>query len=113
MPDGKIQPEFVGQLKSMGEWLGKNGESIYGTRGGPVTPRPWGVTTQKGKKIYFHILDWQDTLLPLPKMPGIIRSAKFLKTGRKVDIIDTSAGLVFNLPKEALDPIDTIIVLEM
>jgi alpha-L-fucosidase len=113
MPDGKIQPEFVEQLKSMGEWLGKNGESIYGTRGGPATPRPWGVTTQKGKKIYFHILDWQDTLLPLPKMPGIIRSAKFLKTGRKVDIIDTSAGLVFNLPKESLDPIDTIIVLEM
>ena len=113
MPDGKIQPEFVGQLKSMGEWLSKNGESIYGTRGGPVTPRPWGVTTQKGKKIYFHILDWQDTLLPMPKMPGIIRSAKFLKTGRKADIIDTGAGLVFNLPKEALDPIDTVIVLEM
>jgi alpha-L-fucosidase len=113
MPDGKIQPEFVTQLKSMGEWLGKNGESIYGTRGGPVTPRPWGVTTQKGKKIYFHILDWQDTLLPMPKMPGIIRSAKFLKTGRKADIIDTGAGLVFNLPKDALDPIDTIIVLEM
>lgn len=113
MPDGKIQPEFVTQLKSMGEWLSNNGESIYGTRGGPVTPRPWGVTTQKGKKIYFHILDWQDTLLPMPKMPGIIRSAKFLKTGRKADIIDTGAGLVFNLPQEALDPIDTIIVLEM
>ena len=49
----------------------------------------------------------------MPKMPGIIRSAKFLKTGRKADIIDTTAGLVFNLPKEAMDPIDTIIVLEM
>ncbi|HEX2520529.1 MAG TPA: alpha-L-fucosidase [Terriglobia bacterium] len=113
MPDGTIQPEFAKQLRSMGDWLKKNGESIYGTRGGPLAPRPWGVTTQKGKKIYFHVLDWQDSLLPLPKMPGIIRSAKLLKTGSKADIIDTGSGLVFNLPKEAMDPIDTIIVLEM
>jgi hypothetical protein len=30
-----------------------------------------------------------------------------------VDIIDTGAGLVLNLPKEAMDPIDTIVVLEI
>ena len=35
------------RLKEIGAWLAKNGESIYGTRGGPVTPRPWGVTTQE------------------------------------------------------------------
>jgi alpha-L-fucosidase len=113
LPDGTIQPEFVKQLRSMGEWLNQNGESIYGTRGGPITPRPWGVTTQKGRKVYFHILDWQDSLLPLPKLPGIIRNAKFLKTGRKVDIIDSGSGLLLNLPAEAMDPIDTIIVLEI
>jgi len=119
MPDGTIQPQFVRQLRTMGEWLQRNGESIYGTRGGPVSPRPWGVTTQKGKKIYFHILNWQESLLPLPKMSGIIRSARFLKTGRRVDIVDVGSGtpggssLVLSLPKEAMDPIDTIVVLEM
>lgn len=119
MPDGTIQPQFVKQLRTMGEWLQRNGESIYGTRGGPVSPRPWGVTTQKGKKIYFHILNWQESLLPLPKMSGIIRSARFLKTGRRVDIVDVGSGtpdgssLVLSLPKDAIDPIDTIVVLEM
>ena len=84
-----------------------------------MSPRPWGVTTQKGKKIYFHILNWQESLLPLPKMSGIIRSARFLKTGRRVDIVDVGSGtpggssLVLSLPKEAMDPIDTIVVLEM
>jgi alpha-L-fucosidase len=113
MPNGKIQPEFVTRLKAMGEWLSRNGEAIYGTREGPISPRPWGVSTQKGNKVYLHILDWQDQLLPLPKMHGLIRSAKFLKSGHRVDIIDTGQGLVINFAQEALDPIDTIIVLEL
>ncbi|MGH9673234.1 MAG: alpha-L-fucosidase, partial [Bryobacteraceae bacterium] len=45
MPSGRIQPEFVERLREMGQWMRKNGESIYGTRGGPIAPRPWGVTT--------------------------------------------------------------------
>ena len=80
MPNGKIQPEFVERLHAMGEWLRKNGESIYGTRGGPVTPRPWGVTTQKAGKIYVHVFDWSDELLALPKLANV-RSAALLGSG--------------------------------
>ena len=47
--------------------MGRHGESIYGTRGGPVTPRPWGVTTQKGDTVYVHLLDWDDAVLSLPR----------------------------------------------
>ncbi|PYV92604.1 MAG: alpha-L-fucosidase [Acidobacteria bacterium] len=113
LPTGTIQPEFVTQLKAMGQWISKNGDSIYGTRGGPIAPRPWGVTTHKGNKVYLHILDWQDTQLPIPPLRGIIRSAKFMKTGRKADLIDTGYGLVLLIPEGAIDPIDTIVVLEM
>jgi alpha-L-fucosidase len=113
MPNGKIQPEFITRLKAMGDWLSHNGEAIYGTREGPISPRPWGVSTQKGNKVYLHILDWQDKLLPLPNMNGLIRSARYMKTGHRVDIIDTGQGLVINFAQEVLDPIDTIIVLEM
>jgi alpha-L-fucosidase len=49
MPDGRIQPEFAERLRDVGAWLAAHGESIYGTRGGPVTPRPWGVTTHEGE----------------------------------------------------------------
>ncbi len=38
MPDGRIEPRQVAVLKQVGAWLDKNGESIYGTRGGPWKP---------------------------------------------------------------------------
>ena len=66
-PDGTIQPEFVKRLAEVGDWLKANGETIYGTRGGPVTPRPWGVTTQKGDRVFVHVLDWKDSVLALPR----------------------------------------------
>ena len=30
---------------AMGQWLKENGRSIYATRGGPIKPQKWGVTT--------------------------------------------------------------------
>ncbi len=60
MPDGTIQPESVSRLTEIGQWLDRRGEAVYGTRGGPIAPRPWGVTTQKGDRVYLHILDWAD-----------------------------------------------------
>ena len=112
MPNGKVQPEFVERLREMGQWLGQNGESIYGTRGGPVTPRPWGVTTAKGKKVYVHVLDWNDELLALPKMPKI-RSASTLQGGAKVEFTQQTSGVTVRIPAAARDAIDTILVLEM
>ncbi len=41
-PDGTIQPEAVERLRAIGDWLGTYGRSIYGTRGGPVSPARMG-----------------------------------------------------------------------
>ncbi len=111
MPNGKIQPEFVTRLAEIGEWLKANGESIYGTRGGPFTPRNWGAVTQKSNKVYVHVLDWRDELLAIPAISNV-RSASILKTDQKVDLRDVNGGLLLRLPKERPDPVDTIIVLE-
>ncbi len=112
MPTGEIQPEFVERLRAVGKWLEKNGDSIYGTRGGPVAPRPWGVTTQKGGKIYVHILDWRDPALLLPKLERQIAGATMLGTGEKVDVIAADYGTVLKLPASANDPVDNIVVLQ-
>ena len=56
-PDGKLPDQAVERLKHIGRFLKANGESIYGTRGGCVPPQAWGVTTQKGKTLYIHILN--------------------------------------------------------
>jgi alpha-L-fucosidase len=109
MPNGKIQTEFSERLHAVGEWLRKNGDSIYGTRGGPVKPRPWGVTTQKAGKIYVHVLDWPDQLLALPKLANVTK-ASLLMNGESVEVRQVDDGTILRLP-DGRDPIDTIIVL--
>jgi len=110
MPTGKIQPEFVERLRGMGQWLGRNGESIYGTRGGPIPPDSWGVTTQKPGKVYVHIMNWKGNLLALSKMPPVT-SAKLLTSGTSVGITPIEGGIVLRLP-EGRDDADTVVVLE-
>ena len=110
MPNGKIQPEFVERLHAMGQWLRKYGDSIYGTRGGPVKPRPWGVTTQKGTRIYVHILDWNDEVLALPKIPVIYKASLFAN-GTPVEFQQVNGATLLRLPSKSIDPIDTVVVL--
>jgi alpha-L-fucosidase len=112
-PDGTIQPEFVERLHQMGRWLSKYGDAFYGTRGGPLTPRPWGVTTQKGNKIYLHILDWPDESLVLPRISKQIKSAKFLKDGSRVEFVQNKYGFLVKIPDTARDEYDTIIEIEL
>ncbi|MCQ2386014.1 MAG: alpha-L-fucosidase [Clostridia bacterium] len=61
-PDGTIPEKSVSVLKTVGEWLKKNGESIYGTTAAPDMPYllPWGNITAKdgGKTLYFHVQNY-------------------------------------------------------
>jgi len=103
-PDGTIQPEFVERLQEMGQWMAKNGESIYGTRGGPIAPEVWGVSTQKEGRVFIHLLDWDKNTFPLP----LAAEAAFLfSDGTQLPIIDGEIQL------PTLDPIDTIIELKL
>lgn len=114
MPNGKIQPEFVKTLGEMGQWMQKHGETIYGTRGGPVDARNWGVTTAKGDKVYVHILDWQDRQLTLPAMAGKIRSAKLFTDKTPVKFTQSPEGVVLTMNSApSTDAIDTIIELDV
>jgi alpha-L-fucosidase len=112
-PDGTIQPEFVERLREVGEWVAKNGQTVYGTRGGPFPPRPWGVSTRKGSRVYLHVLDWSDPVLALPRSPVRVRSASYLKDGRAVTFTEQKDALLLRLDPAAADPIDTIVVLEL
>jgi alpha-L-fucosidase len=112
-PDGTIQPEFVSRLKEVGDWLATNGESIYGTRGGPIPPRPWGVTTHRGDRVYMHVLDWPDKVLALPRPSRAVAGARYLKDGREVPFRLEDDALLLRLDPAAADPIDTIVVLQL
>ncbi len=114
MPTGKIQPEFVERLHEMGQWLKKNGESIYAMRGGPVAPQKWGVTThaKDGDKIYVHVLDPNTREVKLPGMSKYFNgSATLLHGGAAKMKLTPTDELIVELPTEGRDAIDTIVVL--
>lgn len=111
-PDGTIQDEFVTRIREMGDWLKVNGASIYGTHGGPITPRPWGVTTQAKGKVYVHILDWPDTALAIPRMPVPVKKASLLANGKPVTVKEIDQGHLLSIPPDGRDANDTVVVLE-
>lgn len=113
MPNGKIQPDHVTLLKQMGEWLAKNGETIYETEGGPLTARDWGVTTQKGNRVFVHILKWHDESLLIPSWGKKIRSAKLFADGSRVKFLQNDYGILLSIPKDKMDDVDTIVELEV
>jgi alpha-L-fucosidase len=112
-PDGTIQAEHAERLEKVGQWLARNGESVYGTRGGPMAARSWGVTTQKGDRVYVHVLDWKDAVLALPRPPRPVKSASYLSGGKPVRFTLDKDSLLLRLDTAALDPIDTIVVLQL
>ena len=113
MPNGKIQQEHIASLKSVGEWLAANGETIYGTRGGPLSARDWGVTTQKDNKVYVHILNWFDESLTIPSWGKKIKSAKLFSDKSTLKFIENEYGITIKVPKTKMDPLDTIVELEI
>ena len=96
-PDGALPAAALERLDSMGRWLRANGETIYGTQAGPVSPRSWGVTTRRGDKIYVHILDWPDEELFVPVRDERIRQAVRFADKRAVAFSQDKAGVTLRL----------------
>ena len=110
-PDGTIQPEAVQRLREVGRWFRTYGESIRGTRGGPIPPRAWGATTRRGDTVYVHVLDWPDPLLTIPDIGARVTRAYELATGDPVPVRESDGALTITLPQRTGEP-DRVIVLD-
>ena len=65
-PDGTLPDESLQRLEAMGRWMGKFGETIYGTTAGIVPEQPWGVSTRKGHRNFLFVFkDTSEVLVPL------------------------------------------------
>lgn len=111
-PGGALPDLALNRLKAMGEWLKQYGETIYGTRGGIIAPHDWGVSTQRGNKLYVHILDCMDSSLYLPTGNRKVKSAKVFATGKPVRFTKTGDGITVNMD-EAPKEIDYILELTL
>jgi alpha-L-fucosidase len=111
-PTGEIAADQQAVLRQMGQWLEKHGESLYGTRGGPLRNGEWGGATHKGNAIYLHIFKWNGDTVSLPPLKAKVLRATSL-TGGTPTIDQSDAGVKATLPPEQQDKIDTVIKLEL
>jgi alpha-L-fucosidase len=109
-PDGEIDPPQAQRLREIGEWLGKYGKSIYGTRGGPFLPGTYGVSTHRDNLIYVHILNWTTDKLVLPAITTRIVGASLLGGGT-ASFTQTGQSIELLVPPADRSDIDTVVVL--
>ena len=112
-PDGQIDPAQASRLHEIGQWLSLNGESIYGTRGGPWLPGAYGVSTHNGKLAYVHVLQPpSNSVLVLPALPVQVVKATIVQ-GNDVPFQQTTQYLTLHLPSDTPNVIDMIVKLEL
>lgn len=113
MPDGRIEARQLKILKQVGDWLNKNGEAIYGTKGGPYKPDSLFSSTRKGNKLYLHLYSNNNGQLSLPAIPGRkILKANFIKNS---DVLfkEENGKIILSWEKPMPDISCSIIELEM
>jgi alpha-L-fucosidase len=99
-PMGEIQSEFIDTLKKVGMWTSKYGETIYGTRGGPIAPHAWGVSTAKGNTIYVHVMDQIDAQLWLPMADKKVKKLSNFQDKMPVEFTKMKDGILVTLPAQ-------------
>ena len=119
--EGLIPGPSVERLKEMGAWMKVNGAAIYGTSKSPLPAQPaWGRVTAKDGKLYLHVFDWPaDGRLTVSGLKAAPQSARLLAAaaGKSLPMAvpveaNFQYGTTIQLPRQPLDPMDTVVVLQ-
>ena len=118
--EGLIPQPSVERLTQVGDWLKVNSEAVYGAGPSPFAyDLPWGIITTKPGKIYLHVFNWPQRDLTLFGLKSKVQDAYFLSNKKKLKISqanDKTAdhyALTLQLPAEASDKNDSVVVLEV
>ena len=86
---GNIPEESLKILEDIGKWMKKNSKSIYGCKGSALPKPENGRITQKGNKVYYHIMENSIGGVPLY---GInreqVEKVRLLSDGSELQIVD-------------------------
>ena len=120
--DGSLPYEALSRLNDMGDWLKKNGNSIYGSEAFDLRTNlhDWGTLTYKEINpnkhyIFLHVFNWP--LKRLLKLTGIRSKPKKIFSlsdieNKSLNFKNKSVLTEINLPKNPFDKYVSVIVLE-
>lgn len=114
-PDGKGNIPYYSAkyLRETGNWLAKNGESIYGTTFGFIPAQPWGVTTSKPGKLFLHVMERPaNGKLIIPGFHNGISKVYALAGKQQVVAQQQGKDLVLRLPPFSSEAPNTVFVIE-
>jgi alpha-L-fucosidase len=134
MADGVIPQPSQDVLRTVGRWLAKNGEAVYGAgptpwgdelgepsargqkdlRGNPLflASTEWRVTTKPGK-LYFTFFKEPRVPFVLPPMKNAVKRAYRLADSQPVEVATEGGRPTLVIERPILDPTATVVVVEI
>ncbi|HKN36492.1 MAG TPA: alpha-L-fucosidase [Terriglobales bacterium] len=111
-PDGTIPEESVRILSEVGQWMNRNGQSIYGSDLCQVRRSNYASFTRKGNTLYMHVHFWPGETVAISGLMTGVKSARLLALDKKVQVQQDKFRVRFTgLPAEAPDhPVTTIAI---
>ena len=110
MGNGVIDLRDTVILHAIGEWMDRNGESIYGAKAVKKHEQHWGVITRKGSHEYLHVFHWPKNGKLVVNGIHTIHSAALLDGGKALQVKQLeTARWEITVPQTAPDPYNSVI----
>jgi alpha-L-fucosidase len=116
--EGLFPQPSVERLKEMGEWMKRNGESIYGTTASPFFKLFWGRCTKKisGKDqlLYLHVFDVPENgKILVPGLKNEVKSVQILRDGIEIPFNDLGNDILIDFSGQRAEPYNTVLKMEI
>jgi alpha-L-fucosidase len=111
-PDGSIPEPSVRILTEVGQWMERNGHTIYDSNPCQVRSSNYATFTRQGNTLFMHVYFWPGDYVAVGGLMTSAKSARLLVNDQKVNFTQDRFQLkLTGLPKEAPDhPVTTIAI---
>jgi alpha-L-fucosidase len=110
--DGSVPEDSVRVLTEVGQWMQRNGETIYQSDICQPHSSNFASFTRKGNTLYMHVHFWPGDAVALAGLMNQVKSAHLFSSGQEVDFQQDRFRVRFTgLPVEAPDnPVTTLAI---
>ncbi len=89
---GTLDPQDAATFAAIGDWMALHGPAVRGAGASAFQAAPNTLFTQRGDRLYVHVLSWPLRLLHLPGLAGRVAFARMLNDGSQVRTVEQHAG---------------------